>query len=1053
MMLNTTMLNTMKQMKITVKQFAGGANIKALESVTPATSEGVYEVDSVLVSEALTRTCTTIVGEGVSTEVIEPTGEVEPSDVARFVRGVAEGGGASVVVCMGSLPPGAGDDFYGDCIRACEAAAEGGDLHVVVDVAERSVLRGALDAVAERGSVGRCVVKCNRDEVLKMTEAEEVPGAVAEIAGWGGVTDVLITDGREDAWVWGRGIEGVERVKVEEVDVVNSVGAGDCTAAGHLLSSSPPNATVNVEYTRATVDKSHGTGIKRYAYWDERPCSVVRSRWFFIEDGSGRPGKDNPQPLCEADDDAVEGIYMEGLTAEERELDWGGVGGYKATWGDGKEGEKCIKIKPTGLKGLVNPTFIAVRGHPMNPLPGEADEATLDFAGSAGTVIYVVHGIGEQVWSKDNAVAKSLIKQCNDVRVKTHRLQIERYERRVKKWDRGGRKGEKPEMERRVEVLPVCWYEVWHTGTDIKRSVESVTLPGVPIVRTIANSIILDVIMYMEGNLREKVLGHVSKEITDIYGGYLGRNQEWGGSISIVGHSLGSVIAWDIADRYMQEQGRKTDPNSPPAPPAPTQNPPTLPSSPQSVFLLGSPVGLFLSIRGSHTSMLGGSIYKGSTSFYNVIHGSDPVSYRIEPLMLPTTVASTTAPAPAYIPSSSGSFLNSGGLLPHNHAEKTVEEAKNKVKMMGRMAEGFFKGFAGSVAEAVGGAEEGEGGEGGGEGERESEEKFRVCEGGNDRVDWILQAGAVWDMYGRHRQVVGPALVRMWYSHIRFLDKHLAGPTEFLKITHNDGSLEHIKGPVTAYANPVLHRGMKVDKRRDLNSEKEHLVVFRTRKSNVNNLKGEGMVGQEEQLERKIITGPTVFMPEVNDRIHNFKFSGSAGEKTFEILNEDQSYENQLFKVKTAGGIETTVKLSLDVTITNLSKFVTGSFDLPKEIARSTSADIVNHCDCKWDEIDGFMKLLTARSQREPSVFSNLKARLDSMGVSLNGITYVGSTASSEVLRKHKEEADKADTAENEDRELAKERQREKERQKTELDRIDLEGKVADTKIRQDRQR
>jgi DNA gyrase/topoisomerase IV subunit B len=143
----------------------------------------------------------------------------------------------------------------------------------------------------------------------------------------------------------------------------------------------------------------------------------------------------------------------------------------------------------------------------------------------------------------------------------------------------------------------------------------------------------------------------------------------------------------------------------------------------------------------------------------------------------------------------------------------------------------------------------------------------------------------------------------------------------------------------------------------------------------------------------------------------------------------------------------------LDVTITNLSKFVTGSFDLPKEIARSTSADIVNHCDCKWDEIDGFMKLLTARSQREPSVFSNLKARLDSMGVSLNGITYVGSTASSEVLRKHKEEADKADTAENEDRELAKERQREKERQKTELDRIDLEGKVADTKIRQDRQR
>ena len=113
----------------------------------------------------------------------------------------------------------------------------------------------------------------------------------------------------------------------------------------------------------------------------------------------------------------------------------------------------------------------------------------------------------------------------------------------------------------------------------------------------------------------------------------------------------------------------------------------------------------------------------------------------------------------------------------------------------------------------------------------------------------------------------------------------------------------------------------------------------------------------------------------------------------------------------------------------------------------------MNQVTCKWDEIDTFMKLLTARSQKEPSAFSNLKARLDSMGVSLNCITYVGSTASSEVLRKHKEEAEKVQEAAFEDRELAKERQREKERQKTELDRIDLEGKVADTKIKQERQR
>ncbi|GMI46874.1 hypothetical protein TrCOL_g2544 [Triparma columacea] len=403
----------------------------------------------------------------------------------------------------------------------------------------------------------------------------------------------------------------------------------------------------------------------------------------------------------------------------------------------------------------------------MIPPPGSSDEAILDFSGCAGTVIYVIHGIGEQVWSKDNAVAKSLIKQCDDARVKMHRLQLERYSRLSRRWEKCGKVGVKPLMERRVEVIPVCWYEVWHTGTDVKRSVESVTLPGVPIVRTIANSIILDVIMYMEEKLRKKVLAHVSREITDTYKGYKERNPGWGGDMAIVGHSLGSVIAWDIADRYMEEQGRKIKQQSspafaaasppaapsaepqhsanPPIPPPPNPPPiPSLPTTPQSIFLLGSPVGLFLSIRGSHPTMAGrGSLYAGSTAFYNVIHGSDPVSYRIEPLLLPP---GDVCPSPEYVPSSSGNFLNKRGLLPHNHAEKTVAEAKNKVRMVGKIAQGFLNGITGNVALAE--SETGEEGDDGGGvmkggGGDESEAKFRICEGGNDRVDWILQAGVL----------------------------------------------------------------------------------------------------------------------------------------------------------------------------------------------------------------------------------------------------------------------------------------------------------------------
>ena len=67
-----------------------------------------------------------------------------------------------------------------------------------------------------------------------------------------------------------------------------------------------------------------------------------RSRWFFQEDtaaGTGKPDKDNPQPLCREDDDVIEKMYKEGRNEEERIMKWGGLGGYKAVWGEGKEGE------------------------------------------------------------------------------------------------------------------------------------------------------------------------------------------------------------------------------------------------------------------------------------------------------------------------------------------------------------------------------------------------------------------------------------------------------------------------------------------------------------------------------------------------------------------------------------------------------------------------------------------------------------------------------------------------------------------------------------------
>jgi len=89
------------------------------------------------------------------------------------------------------------------------------------------------------------------------------------------------------------------------------------------------------------------------------------------------------------------------------------------------------------------------------------------------------------------------------------------------------------------------------------------------------------------------------------------------------------------------------------------------------------------------------------------------------------------------------------------------------------------------------------------------------------------EAVALWDQNGEHRQVIGPALLRLWYSTIRFLDKKVAGKDEYLSAHHADGTVEHIRGPTMLFENPVLHQSVTVEQAIILGSASQFVVVHR----------------------------------------------------------------------------------------------------------------------------------------------------------------------------------------------------------------------------------
>lgn len=260
----------------------------------------------------------------------------------------------------------------------------------------------------------------------------------------------------------------------------------------------------------------------------------------------------------------------------------------------------------------------------------------------------------------------------------------------------------------RVELIPIFWYDSVHsTSSALIKSLQSTTLTTIPALREIANDVILDVLLYLTPTFCANVLECVTNQITEKYKVFCVANptfQADGGKCSLMGHSLGSVICWDLlatlqdhkdakereekkqrmsskslatADCSVSSEQSATTVDSAfqnfasislgvgqkgsVGPPLTHPMERVLPFEPMHTIFLGSPLGLFLSIRGAHPifDSLRDNLPDGpgksraspfrlpSSCIHNIFHPSDPVAYRIEPLLLPQ--GSQDIPPPLYL--------------------------------------------------------------------------------------------------------------------------------------------------------------------------------------------------------------------------------------------------------------------------------------------------------------------------------------------------------------------------------------------------------------------
>ena len=250
----------------------------------------------------------------------------------------------------------------------------------------------------------------------------------------------------------------------------------------------------------------------------------------------------------------------------------------------------------------------------------------------------------------------------------------------------------------RIQVLPINWRhkldfpkqslrhnrekkerDLGDTGfgeDDEYPNLEDLTIEGVPAVRNLITDLALDILLYTSPVYKDHITRIVVEECNNTYNLFKRRSPDFKGKVSLVGHSLGSAIFFDImcaqkdnkaARKISNAAHKKTDERF------------KLDFEVEDFYALGSPIGLFQMLAGkkiaarpsqaasnNHVHQSASETLLGAAAtakvseedavadvttstprcrqIYNIFHPTDPISYRIEPLISPAM--STLKPQP-----------------------------------------------------------------------------------------------------------------------------------------------------------------------------------------------------------------------------------------------------------------------------------------------------------------------------------------------------------------------------------------------------------------------
>ncbi|NXN27454.1 S23IP protein, partial [Nycticryphes semicollaris] len=266
--------------------------------------------------------------------------------------------------------------------------------------------------------------------------------------------------------------------------------------------------------------------VRKAVYWEEEPSEVRRCMWFYKGDKDSRF-----IPYTEDFSDKLEAEYKRAVTTNQwhRRLEF--PNGETIVMHNPKV---IVQFQPsatpdewgTTQDGQARPRVVK-RG-----IDDDHDEIPDGEMSQIDHLVFMVHGIGPVC----DLRFRSIVECVDDFRTVSLKLLQTHFKKSLEE-----------RKVSRVEFLPVHWHSSLHgDATGVDRNIKKITLPSIGRLRHFTNETLLDILFYNSPTYCQTIVDKVGMEMNRLFALFMSRNPDFRGGVSVAGHSLGSLILFDI---------------------------------------------------------------------------------------------------------------------------------------------------------------------------------------------------------------------------------------------------------------------------------------------------------------------------------------------------------------------------------------------------------------------------------------------------------------------------------------------------------------------------